>query len=290
MTKGLSRLKGRAPIVLIGLCPACFVYDEQLLKAEADAGSGGQVAAPPEELGGSGGQSTDGTTPAGGTGGTAETGGTAGEICSWERLPAVLSREPFDVVDNFNDGDNQIPEVEGRDGAWFSINDGTGGFQKPAIGGWGGVVMQMVDENESNRALHYQAWGFTGTGTGDGWHAFGVQLAAGAVYPLGAYDGLAFWARADCETPGSEQAFLRVAISDSESEQSGGTIDHAGNSIGVVLTEEWRQIKLPFDNFTRRFGGGVVFDPNDAIGLYFGPETEGSLDIWIDDLLFYSDE
>lgn len=150
--------------------------------------------------------------------------------------------------------------------------------------------MAPVDENESNRALHYQASGFTGSGKGDGWHGFAVDLVAGDPYPLGGFDGLAFWARADCDSPGSEQATLRLAISDSYSEGSAGAVDHPGSAVNVELIQEWRQIKLPFDNFTRRFGGAQPFDPDDAITLYFSTQAEGPLDVWIDDLVVYSDE
>jgi hypothetical protein len=179
--------------------------------------------------------------------------------------------------------------VNERDGAWFSLTDGTTGSQQPHIGGWTGQVMEPVDGDETNRAIHYIGYGFSGSGSGDGWHLFGTSLLNGLVYDLTAYDGIAFWVRADCETPGSEQAMLRVAISDSQSEGSSGAVDHAGSSIGIELTEEWKQVKLSFGGFLRRFGPGV-FDQETARKIYFSPVSEGKLDLWLDDLVFYSDE
>ena len=290
--------------------PGCLVYDSALLNEITDAPSGGSSSTGGNDgvtgtggMGGdlpSGGNSSENSggsepDPSGGsgTGGNGDTGGTGGnppEACNWDRATPILQTEPVDLIDNFDDGDNLIPKVNGRSGSWYSINDASGGTQIPSTGGWNGVVMPLVDSSESDRALHYRGYGFKGSGNGDGWHLFATNLADGAEYDLSPYDGVALWVRADCELPGSEQALLRVAISDAASEPSMGAIDHAGSSLTFELTHRWKQVKLPFAKFTRRFGGGGAFNAAGAIAIYFSPRTEGALDIWIDDLVLYSDE
>lgn len=291
--------------LLCTLVPGCLVYDSALLTGNGDTSSGGSAStgggtALPA-TGGMGGQpptgGTGGTSPenTGGsapnpTGGTTGTGGKPAEECNWDRATAILTSEPVDPIDVFDDGDNLIPKVNGRSGAWYSINDASGGTQIPSTGGWNGVVMPFVDMSDSNRALHYRGYGFKGSGNGDGWHLFATNLADGAEHDLSMYDGLALWVRADCALPGSEQALLRVAISDAASQPSMGAIDHAGTSLTFELTHRWQQVKLPFAKFSRRFGVAGVFDPSGAIAVYFSPRTEGALDIWVDDLVLYSDE
>lgn len=280
------------------LGPGCLVYDESLFGAAESSGGGSGASEAPstggvsagDGSGGSIGTGGDGLTASGGT--AAEPTGTGGssDVCEWTRAEPLLTNEPVSVIDDFSDGDNLIPKREGRDGAWYSINDGSGGFQDPAVGGWNGIVMPLVEDSTTNRALHYIGQGFTGSGNGDGWHLFVTALADGAAYDLSAFHGISFWVRAGCEIPGSEQALLRVALSDAESEASKGAIDHAGSALSFELTHQWQQVKLPFDTFTRRFGGAAVFDPAQAINLYFSPRTEGALDVWIDDLVFYADE
>lgn len=293
MTKSPLRLAPSACFLLLSaLVAGCSIYDRNLLANGAEgtggaetggASSGGMMSA----SGGGGGEvpMTGGTD----SGGSEGTGGSQAE-CTWDKDTALLTTEPTELVDDFDDGDSQIPEVGGRDGQWFSLNDGSGGFQSPGISGWNGLIMKPVNEDEENRALHYIGADFTGTGKGDGWHLFGTQLAAGTPYDLSAFDGISFWVRTDCEIPAAEQAALRVAISDSQSEGSAGAVDHSGTSIDMELSTEWKQLKLPFDNFTRRFGSSAIFEQEGGITIYFSPSTEGTLDIWIDDLVLYSDE
>lgn len=280
------------------MCPGCLVYDSSLLGVaeSSEGGSGAEESLPsggtPADGGslGTGGGAIAGSGGSGGTTGDETGTGGAGVLCDWSRAEPLLNTEPVSIIDDFSDGDNLIPKREGRDGAWYSINDGSGGFQDPEVGGWNGIVMPLVNDSATDRALHYVGEGFTGSGNGDGWHLFVTALADGAPYDLSRFHGISFWVRAGCELPGSEQALLRVAVSDAESEASKGAIDHAGSALSFELTHQWQQVKLPFDNFTRRFGGAAAFEPSGAINLYFSPRTEGALDVWIDDLVFYADE
>ncbi|HMA92531.1 MAG TPA: hypothetical protein VKP30_07585, partial [Polyangiaceae bacterium] len=132
-------------------------------------------------VGGSG-----GTAPA--TGGVVNTGGTAPSTTAPPALQAV--------IDDLEDGDGDLIQVGGRDGYWFTLNDGTTtGLQEPVWGSRIRSAYRIMDRGGSQYAAWTQGSGFTTWGAG-----FGLYLRTSArFYNAKRYQGITFWARV---TPG----------------------------------------------------------------------------------------
>src|SRR6478609_9180543 len=150
-----------APLALLSGCLVSFndypVGD--LGSKGASAGSSGTdaVAGSTAETGGSGGslQLSGGTgaVAAGGTeiaGGPTDAGGAAAEV------------DP-NLIDDFEDGDDEILEQQGRKGAWFVQNDGSGA-QTPEASARALPSDFMLARSGSTRGMHtsggpFAMWG-----------------------------------------------------------------------------------------------------------------------------------
>lgn len=269
---------------------ACAVYDESMLDGtnhDAGAGTGAQAGGGSASGGatdlsggapGSGSGAQSGGSPS--TGGAATGGSSSGGTCTWGLEDNTLDDDS--LLDDFDDNDRYILEVLGRKGSWSSINDQTGGVQQPNGTDWDAAPMSEREDAPGNFALHYVANGF------DDWHLVMAELDEGGSYDLSTKSGISFWVRTDCAPVVAVAAQLRVAVSDDESFASSGQVDHPGAAAPAVLSTEWQEVKVPFSSLRRRFGGASLFDAQTARAIVFSNEGAGDLDVWIDDVGFYS--
>jgi hypothetical protein len=192
------------------------------------------------------------------------------------------------LIDDLEDGDRAIPSIDGREGAWFIIQDASGGEVMP----WPDFV--PTPDGASGSA--YCA-GISGAGYTDWGVQFGVFLrrASGAppqVYDVSGHEGVAFQARGDVT--------IRAALSMPETrpvEQQGGTCvpgpkrlcgDFHGRSI--ELTPEWQEYRLPLAEIEQAgWGVEVPFDPTTVTTVQFGVGGAEDLefDICVDNVRFY---
>jgi hypothetical protein len=85
-----------------------------------------------------------------------------------------------DLIDDFEDGDGQIAKLGGRDGAWFTFNDGSGVETPPA----NGPVLPEVLDTSANYVLHVTGNSFAPSGSvlADGTTAFGAGVGASLLF------------------------------------------------------------------------------------------------------------
>jgi hypothetical protein len=193
-----------------------------------------------------------------------------------------LAACPSGLIEDFEDGDAQILEREGRSGTWYPEADDEGttiapdGEFEPVDGGADG----------SKRAAHLRGK------TADGknvWAGIGVNFAnPKRPYDASKYSGIAFRARrGKAATP-----VVIVRVPDAQSDPEGGQCKECWNDFGarLELSTEWKTFVLPFDQLEQESGWGEQ-KPELAVSKLFGlkfqvkaPST--AYDIWVDDIHF----
>ena len=190
-----------------------------------------------------------------------------------------LTTCPNGLIDDLEDGNNQIAKLEDREGYWFASADPEGstifpkGDFKPEPGG----------PNGSKFAAHVH--GKTAKSGKSIYTTFGFAL----LNPKGNYDaskykGISFWAKG----PGK----VRFRLPDVDTDPAGDKCSDCYNHFGVdlFLSDKWTRYTVPFERTQMSPGWG---DPAPELnrkalfGVEWGfssPDTE--YDIWIDDIEF----
>ncbi len=221
------------------------------------------------------------------------------------------------LIDDFEDGDGFIANLAGRQGAWFTFNDGTG-IQTPAPGS---AISPDVDPYSTNYYLHTTGSGFaTSNGSGDVYGAgVGANLSSPAggtpgPYDASGYGGITFSYRLST-APYSAQLRLNVATSATTPVAFGGTCtqgcsDDFGYSVSSAsyycyyypgypypFPGYFCTVTVPFSQLTQvGFGTPATFDPKTIIAVKWGiswpfytyPPTPNSFDFSLDDVAFVS--
>jgi endoglucanase len=192
---------------------------------------------------------------------------------------AALASCPDGMIDDLEDGNNQLVKKEEREGYWYASADPEGstvfpkGEFKPEAGG----------PNGSKLAAHIH-----GTTARSGKSIY-VTLGAAFLNPKGNYDaskykGVSFWAKG----PGK----VRFRIPSVDTDPAGDKCSDCYNHFGVdlFLTDQWTRYTVPFDRLAMSPGWG---DPTPELnkkalfGVEWGFSTPGvDYDIWVDDIEF----
>lgn len=193
------------------------------------------------------------------------------------------------LVDDFEDGDGDIVAIAGRNGSWFTFNDGTGIETPPP----GSPVLPEVLDASANYVLHATASNFSpAVPLPDGSFAFGAGVgvdlnqepvshlarpydASGyggvhfdftASFPEGTQIRLAFLVATSATTPVSEGGTCTSSCSDDFAYV--GTLPISPLSFSADLT--WEQLTQ------QGFGTPVAFDPKTILTfkwLFQFPDT-----------------
>jgi len=186
------------------------------------------------------------------------------------------------------DGDGSIPEAEGRVGAWYSYNDGTG-TQTPADGADMTMTAIQPARGQSAFAASSNGSGFTDWGAGFGFDLNNAGTTR-ATYDASRFTGISFWAKAGA----GSTTKMRFTIADDETAPDGGICqealaecdDHFGAN--VILSEEWQNFSYRFSDL-KQDGFGKAFPalkPDKLYGIQFEAEATVTFDFWIDDIAF----
>jgi len=198
------------------------------------------------------------------------------------------------LIDDMEHTDGAILNACGRQGYWYTYNDGTaGGAQTPlAATSFLPSAIQggrpLGDSGVSVHAARTFGNGFTTWGAG---MAFDLSSPGGGTklpYDASAYGGITFWARAGAAT----QTSLRVNIPEVATDPVGHSCapkcnDHFGKTL--TLTTAWAQYTLAFaggDLSQSGWGTVATFDKSTLIGVQFQVAAGSTFDIWIDDIAF----
>jgi hypothetical protein len=203
--------------------------------------------------------------------------------CPGFAVPAVDG-----LIDDFEDGNNQVMTMGERDGYWWVSKDALGtsvtapeeGF-KPADGGAAGsamaahVVGHVVAKGD-------QAWGVEIGGNFMG--------ATGGLYDASRYAGISF--KAKVGNPKSTRS-LRVNVPDVNTHQDAGVCKACWNHFrkDFNLSGEWKEYRMMFTELEQRPGWGdprpAHLTPSQTISVTFAlGGVDSDFDIWIDDIQF----
>jgi len=225
-----------------------------------------------------GGAGTGATGGVSGTGGTTGAGGSGGSACPGTP-PAAGGTT---LIDDLEDGNGDIPNVDGRRGKWYTVNDGTAGTQNPSPSGT--FVPVSGGAQGSNYSARTWGSGFTSWGA-----AMGVQLnAAGqnqCPYDVSRYSGVTFYAK------GSGTVTISVATSATVPVDRGGTctsgcLDYYATK--VVLSSAWTSERIHWTDLKQAgWGTPVSFNASQVLFIEFEFGAGVSFDLYVDDLAFF---
>jgi hypothetical protein len=204
------------------------------------------------------------------------------------RCPGLAAPASDGLIDDFEDGNNQVMTMGERDGYWWISKDTLGstitepadGFQ-PAEGGPPGSAM----------ALHVK-----GHLVAKGDRAWGVEIGgnfsarSGGLYDASRYAGVSF--KAKIGDPQSAVA-LRVNVPDVNTHQDAGVCNACWNHFrkDFTLTTEWKEYRLLFTELAQRPGWGeprpahVTAGQTISVTFALG-SVESDYDLWLDDIQF----
>jgi hypothetical protein len=225
---------------------------------------------------GTGGNASGGIT-SGGTanlaGGTASTGGTTSTT----------------LIDDFEDGNGELPKIGGRVGYWYTSNDSTlTGTQLPVYGSIIFAAQPIIDRPGSNYAIWTEGSGFTAWGAGLGAY-LNTNASQGRFYDASAYRGITFWAKAE----DGRANVIRFNVSNVATVADGnictgnGCWDHFG--AWITLGTTWRRYSFLFSDLTQR-GWAVPLqsqlDITKLRGLEFTVQAGVDFGFYVDDVAF----
>ncbi len=191
---------------------------------------------------------------------------------------AELSPITVDMIDDLEDGDEQILVQSGRSGAWYTYGDGTG-VQSSA------PVVAPFETSGGGAFAVTSGDGFTSFGAGMGFHLSEAVLPE--TYDASRYAGLSFRIRGESATGSVRVIPFISAVSDP---LYGGTCDEACDAVHffeVKVDDAWRRFALPFETLFELGQTGVPFDASTLLGVNFQAPEGGPFEIAVDDIAFY---
>lgn len=292
------------------LALACSVYDDTLVQgvstplgggsgsAGTSSGGSGAVSSGANGGGGSASAGTDNAGTAGdvggkGGGGTSSAAGSSGSATAGTTMAGAGGEPPAEghsLIDDMEDGDSGIEASEGRNGYWYSGNDGTGGTMVPASGTFGMVELSSGDRSSFSAGL--KASGFTGWGSVIGFN-FVEQAALVKAYDGSDYCGVQFWGKAAAITT------VALRVPDGDTHPNGNVCKETGAAnqlcydhfvAKIAFTTSWKEHNVKFSALTQL---GTGYHPADGklkadklYALEWALPSGGPYEIWVDDVSF----
>jgi hypothetical protein len=188
------------------------------------------------------------------------------------------------LVDDFEDGNNQVTLDGGRDGYWWPKVDNAGSTLQPTPFG-----TTEGAGNGSENAMH--VWGKTASGDPTlAWGAgFGMNLRdQTAIYDASRYAGVSFRAKVG---PGASTS-VRFNVGDINTHPAGNICTTCWNHFGknMVFTNEWKEYKVMFTDMRQQPDWGAprppAIEPSKLVEIDWSIGPGQTYDIWIDDIAF----
>jgi hypothetical protein len=191
------------------------------------------------------------------------------------------------VIEDFEDGNNQINVVGERGGYWYTYVDKEGSTVEPAPGDQGGTFAPIEGGHESKYAAQFKG---KLAGKSIVYAAMGLNFQD----PKGPYDasqfaGITFWAkRAPTSTPR-----LTVKMPDGNTDPDGQICSACFNDYGYTINvgPDWSRFVLPFHDLKQEPDWGAPRKPHidrkRVYAVHFEAKTpSGDYDFLIDDIAF----
>jgi endoglucanase len=190
---------------------------------------------------------------------------------------------PDGVIDDSEDGNNNVSLKKGRNGYWYTFLDKAGSTITPA----NGVAFPMAagGANGSTHAAH--ASGKIGGGA-IVYAGMGLNFVdPKGVYDASAYKGVSFFAKAAAPIK------IRLKVPDGDTDPDGKVCTECFNDFGqdIDLTTAWTKYVVTFASMSQLAGWGAPhpssIDSSKLFGLQFQVNSPGAdYDIWVDDIEF----
>jgi hypothetical protein len=191
---------------------------------------------------------------------------------------AAVAQGDTPLIDDFEDGDLQVLEQDGRDANWYGYNSANSDDQL--------VEVESVRSPAGGElALHTAGSGFQWAGLGLGLRWGGDE--GNCVYDASAYEGLTFWGR------GSGSTRFTASMPETIPSSDGGTCDELMTScwnhpgVDVTFQDAWQQYVVPFADMAQG-DGELALDPTRIRTIQFETGASATFDFWVDGFAFYS--
>jgi hypothetical protein len=190
------------------------------------------------------------------------------------------------VLDDLESGDGNIIRCPGRNGSWYTANDGRPGTQVP---GPTDKFLPVQPGYNSNYCAHTSGNGFTSGGAQMGFSFATGPTGARVQYDLSTYTGITFWAKS--ATPFK----MYVNFPDRNTDPAGGVCKPGGiicndtYGKGMPIGTSWSLTTLPFSMLsTDGPGAPGGFDKVHVYAIEFhASPTEMPFEFWVDDVALY---
>jgi endoglucanase len=187
------------------------------------------------------------------------------------------------VIDDAEDGDNQVLLAGGRGGYLYTFKDSHGTSVVPD--GAFTTTSGGAHGSKNGLRLHGKL-----ADRNDAYAGLGLSfLEPKAPYDASRFTGIAFYARV---APGAATA-VRLKVPDVDTDPDGHVCKECYNDFGVdfQVTAEWTRYEVAFADLTQGSGWGdprpAAIDLTRLYSLQWQVATRGaSFDLWIDDVSF----
>ncbi len=204
---------------------------------------------------------------------------------SVKKCPNGVKPAQDGMIDDFEDGNNQLSKLDLRDGYWFKSADKLGSTIGPDD-------LKPADEGANGSTKSRYVVVSTIAGGDDAWGAnLGANFLStkGSIYDASKYVGISFWGKAG---PNSGKT-VRFQVGDVNTHPDLGVCKTCWNHFGkdVTFTTEWKQYQILFSEMQQREGWGDPHPPSivpDKLYSFdFSFIDKGrKFELWIDDLQF----
>lgn len=192
-----------------------------------------------------------------------------------------------DLIDDMESGGPNIPQTNGRTGAWTDFGDNSAGatIWPPTASNF-----KMSDSGDPCRRLAARFYG-----SGFGIWGTGMKVSLGSPYNATADKaiGITFWAKAGAgSTPNVHVTFPdkdtdpTYGLCDPSTTAANGCYDDFGARI--ALSSNWAQYTIFFAQLTQDGWGRIAsqFDPSTLYSIQFLVAAGATFDVWVDDIAF----
>jgi len=217
-------------------------------------------------------------------------GGAAGGGVAKTGKPLDIARcGPDAVIDDGEDGNNQVIQQDGRAGYWYTAVDPDGTTIEPQAGALGGTfTMREGGSNGSGFAACMKGFVPETSAKPSGLIGFNFTDPKEA-YDASKYGGIAFWAKKAPDTVGK----VRMKIPDEDTDPQGGVCQECFNDFGMdlELTDNWTEYVIMWPDATQMPSWGnprppaILPDKLYGVQWQFGTRNQ-NFDMCFDDIAF----
>jgi hypothetical protein len=195
-----------------------------------------------------------------------------------------------ELIDNMEDGNQNILINDGRTGAWYTAN-GKGGSADPLPAST--IKMPLLDDTTgspgSKHGFHFKGDGGTEWGAMAAFD-FLVASTPKLPYDAGTFKGITFWVKGSAAV----SIQVRVPLKDTTADANGAcmaTTNGCENHFAAQLdiTTSWQHVSYAWADFQQdpAWGYHTTFKPAQLVSVQFVvPIDVSGADFWIDDIAF----